>query len=264
MVDFVASKDDKILIDNYQIITRWEHQYIYEIVQTIEIGTAIDFDLKDGEEYILYFNNEPSGKYKLYRKFAETMKDTIIHKYTFVNPVNYDILNNRIPNNRTVNAVSMKSFIKQTSTQLEYIKQGLRKKGLCLLLDPKTKKAKQKHIMEAINQEPTDKLDIGSSEVKELSSPKRKGYYTTSNEKGVVVSKKTQGFAKHEPYLSKSEIKGLSTYIVPKYEVKTNLTRLIIGDVLIVNKKKAIVMEKEVFNFKKLSTTTLILGVPSK
>lgn len=263
MVSNIVSIDNKIIVDTDNILYRLEKSFIYGVSLEIWLGTSTEFGLVIGEEYQLYFNDKDSAFFTLTEKATETIDIQPLKIYKFVKKLNHQLKNNTLPNNASAFSVSLKEYITEKENQLKFIMFKLRCKSLCLVNDKGTLEPIQKHIMELLMTQPIEDKNNYDVKVLEGKTVRKLNYYTILEDGSYPRTKYGLGTPKYIPFASKEEIKGLDNYIMPKFELNTDMSILETGNTVIVNDTKCVVMEKEEFNYGNTFATTLICGVKS-
>lgn len=267
MITSVVNKEeDSTLIKDEDIIYWSEHRYIYGTPQTLEVGVETDYFLELNKDYDLYFNDQPKGSYKLHRIYAKELEEIPFIVYVFMIKDSSDILNNLIPNERSIYSIPLKTYIKERNNQLEFLTFELRKKGLLLTTDFDTKLSKQFHIQERLQSEPVDinLTDFFIQKLEDLTIAKRHNYYTIIDGLQYPKTKTGKGISKYIPFLTNEEIAGLNNYLIATYEIKTDISPLVVGDCLKVDDKKLVVMESDFLGYNGSFVTTYILGELAK
>ena len=259
----VDPRESNTLIKDENIIYWLEKRFIYGTSQILEVGTETDFFLTPKEEYELFFNDMPSGKYTLHKTYSKELEKVPFTVYVFMSKENSDILNNLVPNEREIFSIPLKNYIRERNNQLSYIIQNIRKKGLLLTVNNDTKKTEQYHVQENINNEPVELnlTDFYITEYEDDIVAKRYNYYTIIANNKYPRTTKGKGIPKYIPFATQEEINGLNTYLVAKYELKTDISALTTGDNIVLENENAVIMEMEFFGFNGVFTTNYIAGV---
>jgi len=204
----------------------------------------------------------PSGKYVLHKIYSKELEEMPFFVYVFMIKQNSDIANNRIPNERSVFSISLKDYIRERNNQLSFIIHNLRKKGLLLAIDNDTKETKQFHIQEKLQSKPKEinLTDFFITKLEDETVAKRFNYYTIIEGMKYPRTSKGKGIPYYIPFLTQEEINGLNTYLVAKYEMKTDIAPLETGDCILMEKERFVIMEKEFFGFNGKFVTNYVLG----
>jgi hypothetical protein len=220
-------------------------EYSYGIGFEVNIGIPYqNTKLEQDKEYFIYFVDSNSQiKLYLHSIYYETIGKDKLVIYKFVNRIFSKMLKNKLPNNFTYLEVDFKTYVKERNNQLAYFAFGLRKKGLMLV--NKNGKTSSIHIQKKLHEKPKD---IEAFIVKpllgfELKAP---NYYTKQGGK-IIRTKNGKSDPIYLPFATKEDINGLDNYLIPAYELMGVISMYELGDVVKINDKPYIIIEKEAF-----------------
>jgi hypothetical protein len=139
----------------------------------------------------------------------------------------------------------------------------LRKKSLCLINDSQDNPT-QKHINELIFSTTKDDNSIIVLRKIRDYQLRFRNYYTIARDTKIYETKNGKDTHIFLPFETKESILGLDNYLIPLYEMKTDVTNLNIGDSVLVDDEKIVIIEKEEIAFFGTVSTYLVGAIASK
>jgi hypothetical protein len=238
----------KEVINRDSIVYTLLRSYCFGVPYELRIGVPNDIKLKIEDEYIIKLENE-TKKLFLHSITHETIANELLVVFTFVEITFSKMLKNKLPNSFNFRDVSFKDYIKERNNQLQYFAFGLRKKGLLLT------ETGSIHLQKKIHEKAknAEAFIIKPLQGYNLKIPN----YYNKNGKRTQNGKSDPIFL---PFATDEEIKNLDNYLIPAFELWTKNTMYKIADVVKIKDKNYIIMEKEMFIFKKDRKVFLICG----
>ena len=260
----VTDKSDNTLVNENDIKYRREHSYIYGLSLEYYVGTSFEVDTVEvSKKYMLTFNDKEASEFVLYSVKAELVGDETYYIMRFVKSIFADIHNNTIPNEKSLFSISFKNYVKYANNQFDFLFLELRKKSLCLVNDD-TDEPTQKHINELLFSSPKEDTSIVVARELNDYQLKFKNYYTITDKQEIITTKNGKDLPIFLPFLTKEDILGLDNYLLPCYELTTDLTKLKIGDILKLPNENIVIIEKDELAFFGTVTTYLVGARASK
>ena len=255
-------KDDKKVINNYDIKYQMFKEYAYGVAYEVRIGV---YGLYEGfklkEKYKLYDSeNKDLIELGLFSIEQETIGVKDLTIYTFMADEYIKILNNLMPLDLDYNGVKFEDYVEYSNSQMKYYIFNVRKKGMIQTYD-KDKIVSTEHIQTVLGNpllkinEYFDYREIDNYQNKALN------YYTVLEDGSVEKTQNGKTLHKYLPFAKADEIQGLDTYLIPKYEVRTNDTIMKLGDRIEVGDDNCVVIEKEKLIYNGNIKSFLVLGV---
>ena len=265
MILNVTNNSEEQLVSENDIKYRREHSFVYGVSLEYFVGTSFELStITVGEKYVLTFNNKEPSEFKLYSVKTELVGEDNFYMMRFIKPIFCDILDNVVPNQKELFSIKFDKYIQSKNNQLSYMLLELRKKSLCLVNDDKSE-PQQKHINELLAKPQTIK-DGSIYIARELSDYELRfnNFYTITSSQTIVQTTKGKNTHIYLPFATKEDIDGLNNYLIPSYELNTDLTNLQTGDLLeLPSGKKIAIIEKDELAFFGTVTTYLVGAIAS-
>jgi len=261
MLIAITDLNNNTIVDNTFIKVLIEKQFCYGVPLEIRVGIPIEVDkLKNGNVFNLLFDDIPPLTLTLLDSYSDYIDNKQFQFYSFIHTPFDKIVKNIFPINSSVFGVKFDRYIIGLKKQLFYFTQGLKKKGVILTLD-NDYKVVNKHLMSASFD--IQKIDKNFYSVKDIISNnyRKKSYYTFDNNQVLSVTKNTIDLPNFLPFHNSQDIQGLSNYLLPRFELFGEYSKYKIGDKILIDNIKGVVMEKESFTYLGKTKTHLIIGV---
>ncbi len=239
--------DGNKIISNDDVYYSLIREYSYGVGLEVRVGIPYqNTKLKQDEEYFIYFADN-SSQIKLYLHsitHEQIGRDKLV-VYTFVDRVFSKMLKNKLPNSFSYLDVDFKTYVKERNNQLKFFAFNLRKKGLMLI--NKNGKTQSIHIQKKLHEKPkeSEAFVVKPLDGYDLKAP---NYYTKINGK-VVRTQNGKSDPVYLPFATKEDINGLDNYLIPAYELLGTISMYELGDVVKINDKPYIIIEKESFMY---------------